>query len=93
MKNIVFTIILLLCTTGCKTYFKKNKSIASDKEKLETYDIDYVTKFPQKEIKIPTNFNLLEPKTKVEISRRPLNHVSKISQEEETLIKKIEEIK
>ncbi len=87
MKNIIFTVILLFFVTSCNNL--KNK--LTDKSKIV---IEFEKHFVGKEIKIPQNFELVDPKYVFEgIANKPPKNVFQISSKETLLIEEIQNIK
>jgi hypothetical protein len=87
MKNIIFTVILLFFVTSCNN--SKNK--LTHKSQIE---IEFEEHFVGKEIKIPQNFELVDPKNIFEnIANKPPKNVFQISSKETLLIEEIQNIK
>ena len=91
MKNIIFTVILLFFVTSCNN--SKNK--LTHKSQIEIEFEEHVSKnFIGKEIKIPQNFELVEPQNIFEeITTKKIRNVLQISNKETLLIEEIKNIK
>ena len=91
MKNIIFTVILLFFVTSCNNF--KNKLTHESKIQIESEEPSSKN-FIGKEIKIPQNFELVEPENiSKELIKKPLKNILQISNKETLLIEEIKNMK